>query len=327
MYPSFFKKLGPIDVNKIKTTIDCETFNISSNDKFIDFLSIDTLRDNSITFLHQNEKFIKKFPETSAIICTKKIREKLDYNQKTIIVNNIQESVAKISNIFYRNLNTSEIKNLKKPQIGKNCNISKDAKIENGVIIGNNVEINCNAVIKHSCVIGDKSIIGSNTTISNTILGENVTIGSNTSVGQRGFGFHLNENDNVNIFHSGRVIIKSKVSIGSGCTIDRGSFSDTMIGENTYFDNLCHIAHNVKIGNNCAFAAMTGIAGSAKIGNNVLAGGQAGIAGHISIGNNVNIAAKSGVFDSLKDGETVMGNPAINKFKFLKNYKKIYGKR
>ena len=34
--------------------------------------------------------------------------------------------------------------------------------------------------------------------------------------------------------------------IGSGCTIDRGSFSDTIIGENTYFDNLCHIAHNVE---------------------------------------------------------------------------------
>ncbi len=72
---------------------------------------------------------------------------------------------------------------------------------------------------------------------------------------------------------------------------------------------------------------MTGIAGSAKIGNNVLTGGQTGIAGHITIGNNVHIAAKSGVFYSLKDGETVMGNPAVNKYTFIKNYKKIYEKR
>ena len=134
-------------------------------------------------------------------------------------------------------------------------------------------------------------------------------------------------NKNINIYHIGRVLLQSNVSIGSGCTIDRGSFSDTVIGENTYLDNLCHVAHNVEIGNNSAFAAMTGIAGSAKIGNNVLTGGQAGIAGHIKIGNNVHIAAKSGVFQSIDDGETVMGNPAINKYKFIKNYKKIYGKK
>ena len=72
---------------------------------------------------------------------------------------------------------------------------------------------------------------------------------------------------------------------------------------------------------------MTGIAGSAKIGNNVLTGGQAGIAGHIKIGDNVHIAAKSGVFQSVDDGEHVMGNPAVNKFKFIKNYKRLYGKK
>ena len=72
---------------------------------------------------------------------------------------------------------------------------------------------------------------------------------------------------------------------------------------------------------------MTGIAGSAKIGNGVLTGGQAGIAGHITIGNNVQIAAKSGVFQNIDDSEVVMGNPAVNKYKFIKNYKKIYGKK
>ena len=121
--------------------------------------------------------------------------------------------------------------------------------------------------------------------------------------------------------------MKDKVSIGSGCTIDRGSFSDTMIDENSYIDNLCHIAHNVEIGKNCALAAMTGIAGSTIIGNNVLTGGQTGIAGHISIGNNVQIAAKSGVINSIDDNETVMGYPAIKKYNFIKSYKKLYAKK
>ena len=169
--------------------------------------------------------------------------------------------------------------------------------------------------------------ISANSVVSHSIIGENVYIGNNSSIDQRGFGFYLNKEHNINIYHTGRVIIQSMASIGAGCSIDRGSFSDTIIGVNTYLDNLCHIAHNVEIGNNCAFAAMTGVAGSAKVGNNVLTGGQVGIAGHIKIGDNVQIAAKSGVFNSLKNGESVMGNPAINKFTFIKNYKNIYGKK
>ena len=251
---------------------------------------------------------------------------KLNPDQKKFIVRNVQESVAKISNIFYRDYTEKEKMNFDDPVFGENCEIGNNVTIENGVIIGKNVKINHGAVVKINCIIGDGSIIGSNTVISNSILGENIYIGSNTSIGQRGFGFFLSKS-NIDIYHIGRVLLQSKVSIGSGCTIDRGSFSDTVIGENTYLDNLCHVAHNVEIGNNSAFAAMTGIAGSAKIGNHVLTGGQAGIAGHIKIGNNVHIAAKSGVFQSIDDGETVMGNPAINKYKFIKNYKKIYGKK
>ena len=43
-----------------------------------------------------------------------------------------------------------------------------------------------------------------------------------------------------------------------------------------------------------------------------MTGGQAGISGHLNLGNNIQIAAKSGVFHSLSDGQSVMGNPAIN---------------
>jgi UDP-3-O-[3-hydroxymyristoyl] glucosamine N-acyltransferase len=326
MVPSFFKKLGPISSDTIKSSINCKTVNVSKDDYFDSFVSIGNISDNALSFLYDNEKLEDNLPLKSGVICTEKIANKLNSNQKIFIVSNVQESVAVISNIFYRDYDEKEKMNFDDPVLGENCEIGNNVTIEKGVIIGKNVKINHGAVLKINCIIGDGSIIGSNTVISNSILGENIYIGSNASIGQRGFGFFLSKN-NINIYHIGRVLLRSKVSIGSGCTIDRGSFSDTVIGENTYLDNLCHVAHNVEIGNNSAFAAMTGIAGSAKIGNNVLTGGQAGIAGHIKIGNNVHIAAKSGVFQSIGDGETVMGNPAINKYKFIKNYKKIYGKK
>ena len=70
---------------------------------------------------------------------------------------------------------------------------------------------------------------------------------------------------------------------------------------------------------------MAGIAGSTKIGDSVMAGGQVGISGHLSVGNNVQIAAKSAVLKNLKDNSSVMGNPAIDKYKYIRKYKKFYG--
>ena len=326
MSPSFFKKLGPISSDQINSSIDCKSVNVSKNDYFDSFVSIDNASNNTLSFLYDNEKINVNLPLSSGVICTEKMANKLNPDQKKFIVHNVQESVAKISNIFYRDYTEKERMNFDDPVLGEGCEIGNNVIIENGAIIGKNVKISHGAVVKINCIIGDGSVIGSNTVISNSILGENIYIGSNTSIGERGFGFFLS-NINIDIYHIGRVLLQSKVSIGAGCTIDRGSFSDTVIGKNTYLDNLCHVAHNVEIGNNSAFAAMTGIAGSTKIGNYVLAGGQAGIAGHIKIGNNVQIAAKSGVFQSIGDGDSVMGNPAVNKYKFIKNYKKIYGKK
>ena len=327
MHPSFFKELGPISIEQIKSIIPCETLNLINNVYFRDFVSLNRVTEKSLSFIYNNQNETDDLPLSSCFICSESKVKDLNPKQKVIVVKNVQETDAKISNIFYRDFTDDEKLELGEPVIGQECEIGKNVVIENGVTLGDRVKIDHGAVIKHNCIIGNNTKIGCNAVISNSIFGEDIYVGSNTSIGQRGFGFYLNNQKNLNIFHSGRVILKSNSSIGSGCTIDRGSFADTIIGENTYIDNLCHIAHNVEIGSNTALAAMTGIAGSAKIGDNVLTGGQAGIAGHITIGNNVHIAAKSGVFSSLSDGETVMGNPAVNKYSFIKNYKKIYGKR
>ena len=325
MTPSFFKNLGPISLEKIKKYVSCETSNIASGEKFSNFVGLNDVKSGYLTFFYDNEKTEGIKLENATVICTSKGAKKLKPSQKLIIVKNVQMTVAKISNVFFRDFNDNEVGNFAKYKIGDSCNISNNSSIQNGVIIGNNVTIEDGVHIKCNCIIGDNSSIGANTVISNSILGENVSIGRNASIGQKGFGFFINNADNINIYHCGSVILKSNVAIGSGCTIDRGSFSDTVIGENTYLDNLCHVAHNVKIGNNSIFAAMTGIAGSAIVGNNVLTGGQVGIAGHIKIGNNVQIAAKSGVFSDIEDGKKVMGNPAIGKLNYIKKYKRIYG--
>ena len=117
------------------------------------------------------------------------------------------------------------------------------------------------------------------------------------------------------------VIIKDNAEIGCNNTIDRGSISNTIIGKNTFLDNQVHIAHNVNIGENCIITGQVGFAGSSSIGSNVLIGGQAGISGHLNVGNNVQIGGGSGVIKNIPDNTKVMGYPAKDIRRFLKENK------
>ena len=166
--------------------------------------------------------------------------------------------------------------------------------------------------------MGKDCVIGSGVIIKNSILGDRVILQDDCKIGQKGFGFIPLKDKNFKFPHIGKVLIKDDVEISSGCTIDRGSIDDTVIGNNTYLDNQVHVAHNVKIGSNCMIAGQVGIAGSSKIGNQVSIGGQAGISGHLIIGNNVKIGGGSGVVKNIENNEVVMGYPALPLKEFLK---------
>ena len=118
----------------------------------------------------------------------------------------------------------------------------------------------------------------------------------------------------------GNVVIEDDVEIGSNTTIDRATIGSTIIRRGVKLDNLIQVAHNVEIGENTVIAAQTGISGSTKIGRNCMIGGQVGIVGHIRIGDNVKIQAQSGVPSDVKDGEIIMGSPAINLRQYMKSY-------
>ncbi len=211
-------------------------------------------------------------------------------------------------------------KSLKKPK----KNLYKNVKFGNNVLIGKSVKIGkgchigSNTIIEHHVRIGKNCVIGNGVNIKNTLIGENVVIQDGNKIGQKGFGFIPSKNKNIKFPHIGKVVINDNVEIASGCTIDRGSIDDTIIGANTYLDNQVHIAHNVQIGKNCMIAGQVGFAGSSTVGDNVSIGGQAGISGHLKIGNNVKIGGGSGVVKNIDDNQIVMGYPATSLKKFLK---------
>ena len=268
---------------------------------------------------------LAKNTKASCCITTESLSNDLPSAVQKIIVQKVLVELARVSKIMYP---SSDVDfpdfSLKKPSQLK----YKSVKFGNNVLIGKNVkigknsQIGANTIIEHDVQIGDNCIIGSTVIIKNSLIDKRVVIQDNCKIGQKGFGFLPKKGKNFKFPHFGKVVINSDVEIASGCTIDRGSIDDTIIGKNTYIDNQVHIAHNVKIGEDCMIAGQVGFAGSSTIGNNVSIGGQAGISGHLKIGNNVRIGGGSGVVKDIEDNQVVMGYPAVPLKEFLKNLKK-----
>tara|TARA_Y100001970_G_scaffold235800_1_gene295056 strand:- start:3926 stop:4918 length:993 start_codon:yes stop_codon:yes gene_type:complete len=198
-----------------------------------------------------------------------------------------------------------------KSNIGKNVYIGPYTIIEDNVSIGDFSYISASCHINANVIIGESSRINSNVSIYNdTLIGSDVIIESGSVIGSHGFGLTFHNGENHIIPHLGKVIINDKVWIGSNCSIDRGTITDTIIGEGTKMDNLIQIAHNVKIGKHCVIAGHTAIAGSTTIGNYVTIAGKVGIIGHLNIGDKCTVASMSQVTKSLKGNSFVSGIPA-----------------
>ena len=324
----FHERKGPFPLKEIIKIIGIKEISTKNqNLKLHSIASLDKATKNDMTFLNSG-KYEEISKKTKALVCvtTSNLSKLLPETCIKLNVKNVLYAVTQVSKLFYptadidkpdqnlkngNNLKTS----YKKIKFGLNVLIGKNVKI------GKNSYIGSNTIIESNVVIGDNCVIGSFVTIKNSIISNNVHIQDGAKIGVKGFGFIPLKDKNLRTPHIGRVILEEGVEIGSNCTIDRGSMSDTVIGKNTFLDNQVHVAHNVQIGKNCMIAGQVGFAGSSTLGDNVIIGGQAGISGHLKIGNNVKIGGGSGVINDLPDNSQVMGYPAISLRRFIRENK------
>ena len=320
----FFKKRKKnylseiLQILKIKIKNKNKYKNILIND----IKNLDQALNKDLTFFHSIKyKLLLNSTKSNFIITSSKLSSFIPKTKIALVVDNVLVSVAKVTELFYPNsLNDQFENNFVKSINKKNY---KNVKFGSNVILGENVKIGKNSTVGHNTIIesnveiGNNCHIGSNVIIKKTIIGNNVSILDGAIIGKKGFGFFPNNKKNIKYPHIGMVIIENNVEIGCNNTIDRGSLSNTIIGENSFLDNQVHIAHNVQIGKNCIVTGQVGFAGSSKIGNNVMIGGQAGISGHLKIGNNVKIGGGSGVIKNIPDNTKVMGYPAKEIKKFI----------
>ena len=324
----FFKNKGPFSIKKIIETCGGKApSEVFSNIKIQDIIDLFRAKENEITFLNSikyKEKSLKS--KATACITNKNLTKCLPENCIKIIVDNVLLSAAKVSKLFYPESDFDHLDQtlILSEQIKDNyinVKFGKNVLIGDNVLIGKNTTIGNNSTVEHNVKIGENCSIGSFVLIKNSVLENDVHIKDGVKIGSKGFGFIPDKSKNFRIPHFGKVLLKKGVEIGSGTTIDRGSISDTVLGENTFVDNLVQIGHNVKVGNNCMIVSQVGISGSTVIGDNVVIGGQAGISGHLKIGNNVKIGGNSGVIKDIPDNKKVMGYPSMDFKKFVKNWR------
>jgi len=326
MINPFFKNYGPFKIENLLALSEIDNLENYFNVDISDIKNLDAAEINNITFFH-SKKYKDYASRTKASFCvtTKNLTKILPNTCKSIVVKNVLIATAMITKTFYPNAVTDDFDkdatDITQLQFDSSVKFGKNILIGKNVEIGKKCLIGHNSIIESNVKIGDNCSIGSNVIIKNSIIKNNVTILDGCIIGKKGFGFFPIKNKNLRYPHIGMVIIEDNCEIGCGSTIDRGSLSNTIIGKNTYIDNQVHIAHNNKIGENCIIAGQVGFAGSSTLGNNVMIGGQVGISGHLKIGNNVQIGGGSGVIKDIADNLKVMGFPAKNLKKFIKDNK------
>lgn len=214
-----------------------------------------------------------------------------------LVVNNPKRILAKIGNHFFVNRVSP--------------GIHPTAIIDPSAILGENVYVGPYSVIGKAS-IGDNCIIDSNVRIHDgVVLGHDCSIKAGAVLGGEGFGFEKDENGNRFRFPQiGGLLIGNYVEVGANTCIDRGALSDTIIGDYTKINNLCHIAHNNNIGKNVTITGCVNVSGSNKIEDNVWIAPNASIVGYVRIGENTVVGMGSVVVKDIPSNEVWVGNPA-----------------
>lgn len=184
-------------------------------------------------------------------------------------------------------------------------------------VIDSEAEIGTDVYVGPYTVIGKAKIGGGCIIESNVRIYDGVTIGCGCSIksgavlGGEGFGFEKNEDGNRFRFPQiGHLIIGDNVEIGANTCIDRGALSDTLIGNHSKINNLCHIAHNNKIGQNVVIAGCVNVSGSCEIEDNVWISPNVSLRGFNYLGKGCVVGTGAVVTKDIPAGETWVGNPA-----------------
>lgn len=225
--------------------------------------------------------------------------------------------------------------------LGEDVSIGPFAHVGPGARIGCRTAILGSATVAGGASLGADCLLHPGVRIGARVrIGDRAILHGNACVGADGFAFLPSDADRVKrakqggetaggggriekIHSLGGVRIGADVELGANCAIDRGTLSDTCIGDGVKIDNLVHVGHNVVIEPDCMLCGQVGIAGSARIGRGCVLGGQVGVADHVEIGELSLIGGKSMVAGRVRPGSILSGWMSLERAEFLSVFKAV----
>ncbi len=271
-----------------------------------------------LTFIGQSA-YARRFPQSRAggAVCTQGMHVSRRSDQSLIWVKNADLAVANI------------LEHLAPPPSLPALGVHSTALVDPGVTLGKDIRIGPYVVIQSGTVIRDRTVLMAQVFIGCGVhigtdcvlwpqvvvrdgctLGDRVILHPGCVLGADGFGYHFHEGRHVKIPHIGGVRIEDDCELGANTTVDRGKFSQTVVGRGSKLDNLVQIGHNATIGKHSILVAHAAVGGSVRAGDHLLMGGGAVIADHRVLGAGVQVAGFSAVVQDMPAGEKVAGAPA-----------------
>ena len=209
--------------------------------------------------------------------------------------------------------------------IASSAKLGRDVAVFPFCYVGAGAEIGDGSILMPGVFIGDNSKIGKRVLIfPNAVLypysevGDDTVIHAGAVIGADGFGYISFFGEIKKIPQVGVVRIGKNVEIGANSCVDRATLEATEVSDDVKIDNLVQVAHNVKIGRGTRIASLTGIAGSSHVGEFCVFGGQVGVSDHVEVGDFVLAGARTAIISKVESGKVVMGEPAMERPKFLK---------
>ena len=177
---------------------------------------------------------------------------------------------------------------------GENLRLGQYVVIEDDCKIGNNVTIEDFVVIKRGTIIGDDCYIH-----------------AGAKIGSPTFTLEVKNGRRVRSDQKGVTVLEAGVDIGYNTVIQRGIERNTVIGENSFINNLCNIGHDVLVGKNCTIGLGARMSGHSELGARVSISPGVTILNRVKIGQNAFVGIGSLVLHDISDHTKVTGRPAV----------------
>lgn len=211
-------------------------------------------------------------------------------------------------------------------RLGQGVSVGEYSVIGPGAIISDGVSLGNGVQIASQVSVGEHSILADRVSISpGSQIADKVQIAEGAVIGAMPFSFIKERGAWVGEVPVGAVSIGDQVVVGANTIIERGVFSDTVIGKGVKLGNLVQIAHDVMIGQHTIVVALSGIGAKTVVGDHCSIGGGALVAAEITLCDDVSLTGGAMVARTIsKPGVYSSGVTVKNHQKWRKNLARFH---